>query len=314
MDANSSSAKAAYTAGNVKNDFISSSRVLKLGSQPISASHYVHFTKEIAISDSDAEGKHILSFGLDAHIDPAAVSLAAEYVKYSFTDVEVNFSCTSAQGSTSGAVQVAWFTDPANNGWDTTATAFNLTRAVRQSSSVMLRPRQSNVLDVVPNGELYTLKLGDARLWSFGYINAVVRAKAEASHAASWQMTIKGRLNFHTATFYQNESTLFKQGVLIDNYELCDDVFKIEVAFPEYPKYIDFNFKDKINLFVKAKNELGDYINKMVQLDSISLVRDEDNFCVYKCVLFGGKFKEILSTSIYPKPKLIRGYIEERKC
>lgn len=180
----------------------------------------------LRITSDNVRGQLLKTISLDPAFDSTSAAMASEYEYWRIKSFEINIEATSPMGTSSGAAQVAYIQDPQNANFDATGTEFNISKAVRQEGSVIVRPRESVQFYVRNPNTLYTLSGSDPRFSSFGNIVFVVRDKPYTGDSCSLVVSLHAVLEFIRTTKNSNtyvvpslykakfEST--KEGIIID--------------------------------------------------------------------------------------------------
>lgn len=186
-------------------DFLDNKPLFLEGGTQHTAVHCFRVTKDlITLAEGSKPGalcfvQPLNPFGIDA----TTTELAKDYEYYSLKNVEIAIEAVSPFGTSSGGMQVAWVTDPENvtiPQGDDGQKLVSLAKIVRQDGSVLVRPRNSALFMISPQGARYCLPGNEPRLSSFGSLIALVRSPPATGDVAEFAATITGEMHFMRST------------------------------------------------------------------------------------------------------------------
>jgi len=174
----------------INTDYVQTGTSNKLTTSEQQATHVFKKRLDFYLDSNNEAGEVVFGFALDSTIN---AELCKQYELYELEDVKLQFQSASPMGISSGSIQVGHITDPQNVAMPESK-ALALNKIIRQSNSCNIRPRDSTTLEIDTPGALWTLQAGDARLYSFGNVIAVVRTKPEVGDVLNFQVTLTGVL------------------------------------------------------------------------------------------------------------------------
>jgi len=196
---------------NNPGDFHASGPIAVGTSGDAQANHYVRVSKFVTLRDGDPVGAVLFRIPVNVTMDATSVQLAAAYERYSISDLQIDIQSTSPLGTSSGGMQICYISDPANTSFNTvtsTPNPVNVTKAVRQSGSVFVRPRDSCVQKFECHGSLFTKAAGDVRTYSYGEIVGVTRVSPTAGDTVQATITLTCGMHFHRTAVVDNNVTV----------------------------------------------------------------------------------------------------------
>lgn len=183
--------------------------------KPIKHTSSYDFVKSIRVNLTSSETRGYTSFLIpfDASLDSAISALLQRHVHWSFENLQLEAISASPMGSSSGAMQICHIPDPQNVDFDSTSTDANITKAVAQSGSFALRPRDTITKDITPAGVKFAAAGAEPRLHSFGALAGIVRDSCSAGDVCTFLITLRGTVNFDTPTFNNGGSSVVSTDV-----------------------------------------------------------------------------------------------------
>jgi hypothetical protein len=150
----------------------------------------------VQFSSANATGELIFNIPVNPDLAPECRAMADKFEFVQISNIQLDMAAVSPLGTTSGALQIAHITDPANATFSPGATADNVKKVVRQQGSVTVRPRDTIELKITTAGQKFTTKAGSTRFNNYGNLVAVVRNAPLAGTSCEWVATITGDFHF----------------------------------------------------------------------------------------------------------------------
>lgn len=260
----------------ISSDFITNQKNVPFGASDITGRLIVRQAFTFSVTTESKLGEEIFNLPLDTSINTDVQAAAKLWERYSFSGVTLDLQSTSPMGSASGAVQIAHIPDPDNAKLapvsDATGRTANLTKLVRQSGSLIFRPRDTKALSMDCNDTLFTMDSGVKRFSSFGAVLAVVREVPAAGDSVTMTVTLSATVNFYVPTIVTVNKTIRETTALrLHGHTNKDLVFKLADA--GFPKILRVKFNKALPFRILKTNPSGTRYTQLKHLHSIVLAR-----------------------------------------
>jgi len=264
----------------VSSDFITNQKNVPFGASEITGRLIVRQAYTFKFDHESVAGTEIFRLPLDTSINSDVEAASKLWERYSFSGITLDLQSTSPMGTASGAVQVAHVPDPDNDYLaptsDPSGLLGNLEKLVRQSGSLIFRPRDTKALSMDCNDTLFTLDSGVKRFSSFGSVLAVVREQPNAGDSITMTATFSATVNFFVPTIVTSNRKVTETAALrIHSHTDKDIVFKLADA--GYPKVIRVRFNRAIPFRITRTNANGTKYTVLKYLHSAVLSRMDDH-------------------------------------
>jgi hypothetical protein len=282
---------------NTPTDFTAGDTNVTFGSADQIATSVVKRAVTLTIADDDESGKEMLHIDLDRTLTDEIDNLASYYEEFEIKDLHISIQSTSPMGSASGALQVCHIPDPVNSTLGTDL-AENLTKVVRQSGSVIVRPRDTKDLKIDTNQTCFTKTSSDKRFSSFGAIVGIVRDTPTSGDTATWTTTLECTVQFIRPTIVST-TTVFTDQLVLTKTAVTNN--KIYFTLPDIPT------NSKIEVHLRSPCLIRyDVLNKF-GIPANTRIRELKEFSLYPTVkpnLFKAHFFELISGK-FGSPSLV---------
>jgi len=264
----------------ISSDFITNQKNVPFGGSDITGRLIVRKAYTLKFTDSAKAGSEVFRLNLDTSVTEQVQDAAKMWERFSFSGVTLDLQSTSPMGTASGALQVAHVPDPDNTtlapDTDEPGLAKNLEKLVRQSGSLIFRPRDTKSLSMDCNDTLFTVDSGVKRFSSFGAVLAVVREQPNSGDSITMTATFSATVNFFVPTILTAEG-LVNETVSLRLHEHThkDVVFKLADA--GFPAVIRVRLNKAIPFRITKKNASGTKYTVLKFLHTIILRRTENH-------------------------------------
>jgi hypothetical protein len=264
----------------ISSDFITNQKNVPFGASEITGRLIVRQAFTFKFDHDSAAGTEIFRLNLDTSINSDVQAASLLWERYSFSGVTLDLQSTSPMGTASGAVQVAHIPDPENTNLapktDAPGLVKNLEKLVRQSGSLIFRPRDTKALSMDCNDTLFTLDSGVKRFSSFGAVLAVVREQPNSGDSITMTATFSATINFFVPTIVTNNKKVTETVALrMHTHTDKDIVFKLADA--GFPKVIRVRFNKSIPFRITKVNPSGTKYTILKHLNSVVLSRNDNH-------------------------------------
>lgn len=213
-------------------DFIGNKGAVTPSPAGETGSHNVRRHANVALDSNDLRGQVVFTLPIDAYLDAASSKLAEKFQFYNIESITLDIQSASSLGTSSGGIQVCHIPDPyALDFSDTLPNAANVDKAVRQSGSVFVRPRESVPMTVKLDGMLYTQPGVDRRLYSYGAIVAVARVIPSAGDAFSYEITLNAHLSFTVPAFSVTTAVALTRYIVLADLRVKNNKIYCDLPF-----------------------------------------------------------------------------------
>lgn len=226
--------------------------------------------------DVNKVGEVLLNKPLDTTFNVDTQQLAERYEYYRFKNLQMTIHAVSPFGTSSGGIQVCHITDPENATFYTEDKDLpeNVTKAVRQQSSMVIRPRDTKTITFeLDEMEMFTKQSTSLRFSSFGNVAIVVRQPPAAGDEVVYVVTISGVAVFTRTTAV--DPNLVTLSPRIEGFTITyadDKIFLVAHQMLRPRQYI--SFKDEPFKFSKLKGKNLLFINGKCELRPKALTID----------------------------------------
>lgn len=264
----------------ISSDFITNQKNVPFGGSDITGRVIVRKAYTLKVNHDSKAGSEIFRLDLDTSVSDQVQSIAKMWERFSFSGVALDLQSTSPMGTASGALQIAHIPDPDNTTLapvtDAEGLKMNLDKLVRQSGSLIFRPRDTKSLSMDCNDTLFTVNSGEKRFSSFGAVLAVVREQPNAGDSVTMTATFSATVNFFVPTILVAEKTVNETVALrLHDHTHKDVVFKLADA--GYPAVIRVRLNKAIPFRITKKNVSGTKYTVLKYLHTVILKRGDNH-------------------------------------
>jgi hypothetical protein len=201
------------------------------------------------------------------------VASAAKYwEQYKFSDVNISLQSMSPLGTASGALQFAHVPDPENAVLSATNNANNLAKLVRQSGSIILRPRDTKELRVDVGDTLFTHVTREKRFSSYGALIAVLRDQPASGDSVQFTMTFTCTVNFYRPTILM-DTTFVEETIAARVTDHSHKDLLIKLTDYGFPDEVHLYFNKPLRFVVLKKNTSGTMYSVARSLTNLKMRR-----------------------------------------